>query len=270
LAVGPGRFLFKGNDVLSAGASGALFGLVGVLFVFGIKFRHELPEGFKRAFGTGMLPIIFINLFIGYLGRGFIDNAAHLGGLVSGAILALAVDYRRPGEKPVVAMTWRVLQAAALAVVAISFFRVVQHFHDPLPAALAEQTQPASAVDSNAQKFVAYARAMNDAQDAFALILKDGDISKADDAINELESAPSLDPKADELREKFKVILTSAKLLKLSMSAPREPTTRNNQRGLEELTANYEDWTKEYGAWLKTTGRSYGLVEVTEPQASPK
>ena len=64
---------------------GALFGLVGVLFVFGIKFRHELPEGFKRAFGTGLLPMILMNLFIGYTLRGFIDNAAHLGGLVSGA-----------------------------------------------------------------------------------------------------------------------------------------------------------------------------------------
>ena len=60
---GLGRFLFKNTDVASAGASGALFGLVGVLFVFGIKFRHELPEGFRRAFGTGMLPIIIINLF---------------------------------------------------------------------------------------------------------------------------------------------------------------------------------------------------------------
>ncbi|MCM3903178.1 MAG: rhomboid family intramembrane serine protease, partial [Pyrinomonadaceae bacterium] len=77
-----GHFLLKTNDLPSAGASGALFGLVGVLFVFGIKFRNELPEGFKRAFGTGMLPIIVINLFIGYLGRGVIDNAAHLGGLV--------------------------------------------------------------------------------------------------------------------------------------------------------------------------------------------
>ena len=56
MAVSPiGRFIFKLGDVPSAGASGALFGLVGVLFVFGIKFRHELPEGFKRAFGTGML-----------------------------------------------------------------------------------------------------------------------------------------------------------------------------------------------------------------------
>ena len=82
-----GRFCFPSpsRDAPSAGASGALFGLVGVLFVFGIKFRHELPEGFKRAFGTGLIPMIVLNLFIGYLGRGLIDNAAHLGGLISGA-----------------------------------------------------------------------------------------------------------------------------------------------------------------------------------------
>ena len=82
-------FIFRGADGPAAGASGALFGLVGVLFVFGIKYRHELPEGFKRVFGTGLLPIIFINLFIGFVGRSFIGNAAHLGGLFTGAALAL-------------------------------------------------------------------------------------------------------------------------------------------------------------------------------------
>ena len=92
---GLGRFIFKIHDDASAGASGALFGLVGVLFVFGIKFRHELPEGFKRAFGIGLLPMIVLNLFIGYVGRGIIDNAAHLGGLAAGAALALVIDYRR-------------------------------------------------------------------------------------------------------------------------------------------------------------------------------
>src|SRR6266851_9851536 len=158
LAVGPGRFLFKGNDVLSAGASGALFGLVGVLFVFGIKFRHELPEGFKRAFGTGMLPMIMLNLFIGYLGRGFIDNAAHLGGLTSGAMLALVVDYRRPGEKSGIAVTWQILQIAAIALVAVSFIKTVQHFKDPMPAFVLNQA--ARSVDSNTEKFVTWAKAM--------------------------------------------------------------------------------------------------------------
>src|SRR5437016_7530591 len=100
MSIGPvARFIFKTADDPSAGASGAIFGLVGVLFVFGIKFRHELPEGFKRAFGTGLLPVIMINLFIGYMAKGFIDNAAHLGGLISGAALASVVSYRRPGER---------------------------------------------------------------------------------------------------------------------------------------------------------------------------
>src|SRR5690242_21785215 len=73
-----GSFIFKGDDVPSAGASGALFGLVGVLFVFGIKYRRELPEVFKRVFDMGLLPIIFIDLFIGFVGWSFICMAAHL------------------------------------------------------------------------------------------------------------------------------------------------------------------------------------------------
>ena len=132
LATGAVRTVsFQDDDDPSAGASGALFGLVGVLFVFGIKFRHELPEGFKRAFGTGLLPMIFINLFIGYIGRGFIDNAAHLGGLLSGAALALVVEYQRPGERPSIAIIWRVLQILALALVVLGFYKVVQNFNRP-------------------------------------------------------------------------------------------------------------------------------------------
>jgi len=216
-----------------------------------------------------LLPMIFLNLFIGYVGRGFIDNAAHLGGLVSGALIGLVVDYRRPDERTGTAVAWRVLQVAAIALVVVSFLQVVRHSRDPLPAALTEATQTPSSIDGNNQKFVAFAQAMNDAQDAFDLILNDGDISKVDAAIKELESVPSLDAKADELREKFKELLIRGKSLRLSLSSAREPATRTNQRGLEELSASYEEWTKEYSAWLKTTGRSYGLVEVA-PQASPK
>src|SRR5204862_8077157 len=104
-----GSFLIKSGDEPSAGASGALFGLIGVLFVFGIKYRRELPEGFKRAFGTGLLPVILLNLGIGFLGRGFIDNAAHMGGLLSGAALASVVSYKRPGARTGVTIAWRAL-----------------------------------------------------------------------------------------------------------------------------------------------------------------
>src|ERR1051325_3724003 len=121
-------FLIKYADEPSAGASGALFGLVGVLFVFGLKYRRELPEGFKRAFGTGMLPVILLNLGIGFAFRGFIDNAAHMGGLLSGAALAAIVSYKRPGQSTGVTIAWRVGQIFVLLLVLVSFFFVFKHY----------------------------------------------------------------------------------------------------------------------------------------------
>ena len=265
MSVGPvARFLFKTADDPSAGASGALFGLVGVLFVFGIKFRHELPEGFKRAFGTGMLPIILINLFIGYLGRGFIDNAAHLGGLVSGAMLALVVDYRRPGERSGIAVTWQVLQIAAIALVAVSFLKTAQHLHDQLPASLANQMVQ---LPDQTSKFVSFAKAMNDAQEAFYFIVRDHDVTRAESAVKALESVPSLDPKADELRERLKNLLLKAKALDASSAKDStKPVPRNSQQPQAELTTDFISWSKEYNTWLKTTGRTYGLVEESSPK----
>ncbi len=116
-----GRYIFKMYDAPAAGASVSLFGLVGVLFVFGIRFRGELPAGLRRVFGAGMLPMIVFNLFIGYMARDFIDNAAHLAGFAAGALLALFVGYKRPGERGPVAYAWHVLQAASLALVVACF-----------------------------------------------------------------------------------------------------------------------------------------------------
>ena len=252
-------FIFKSTDDPSAGASGALFGLVGVLFVFGIKFRHELPEGFRRAFGTGLLPMIFLNLFIGYMGRGFIDNAAHLGGMLSGALLALAVDYRRPGEKSGMAIAWRVAQALALVLVVVAFWMTARHFRDSLPAALVAQTE--EVVDPNTQKFVTWAKGMNEAQEAFYQTVKDRDPTNVDAAIKALESAPGLDPKADDLRDRLKTFLARAKAL-----ATKGAPAKTSESELHKLTTDYVAWSKEYNQWLKTNGKNYGLVEVTEHQ----
>ncbi len=257
-----GRFLFKPYDIPSVGASGALFGLVGVLFVFGIKFRRELPEGFKRAFGTGMLPIIVINLMIGYLGRGLIDNAAHLGGLISGAALALAVDYRRPGEKSGVATMWRVLQLAMIGLVIVSFAKTAQHFNDPAPPTVLDQR--ATLPNDQTQQFISYVKAVNEGQETFYHILKDRDLSNADNAVKVLMDAPQLDTKSAELKEALKTMVIEAQRLSSSAGNPGIDQQKQN-----ELTGNFVAWSKEYNEWLKTSGRSYGgLIEVTET-ASP-
>ncbi|MFN2492070.1 MAG: rhomboid family intramembrane serine protease [Pyrinomonadaceae bacterium] len=269
VALGPiARFIFKAYDDPSAGASGALFGLVGILFVFGIKFRHELPEGFKRAFGTGLLPMIMLNLFIGYVGRGFIDNAAHLGGMVCGGMLALVVDYRRPGERSRIAVTWQVLRIAAIAVVVVSFIKTAQHFKDPIPATM---SSPAvSSADSSTEKFVTWAKAMNDGQEAFYFALKDSDTSRSGSAVKQLESAPSLDPKADELKERLKLLLTNVTAVQVRPVNSNQPSSRKAGTELQQLAADFQLWSKDYNTWLKTTGRTYGLVQTTDAEPSPQ
>lgn len=255
-------FIFKAADVPSAGASGALFGLVGVLFVFGIKFRHELPEGFKRAFGTGLLPMILMNLFIGYVLRGFIDNAAHLGGLISGAILALVVDYRRPGERSGIAVTWRVLQLAAIALVVVGFVKTVQHFRDPLPAGRLGFTPTVQPTQHENPAYLYYAKAMNDAQEAFVVALQDKNISNIDTAVKNLDGAPQLDPVADELKQRLKELLLRAKETQANPSP--SSSGKKNKTDATTLTQDFVAWRKEYNQWLKTGARNYSGLDKIE------
>ncbi len=95
---------YKSNGI-GAGASGALFGLVGVSLAVSYKYRRQLPEGFRKALGPGMIQVVAINLIYGFMnnsssGRGhLIDNSAHIFGLVSGGLLGLAVPMLTPGEE---------------------------------------------------------------------------------------------------------------------------------------------------------------------------
>lgn len=253
------RFIFKTQDHPSIGASGAIFGLIGVLFVFGIKFRHELPEGFKRVFGTGLLPIIILNLVIGYLGRNLIDNAAHLGGLLSGAALALVIDYRRPGERKSVAFVWRFLQVASLALVVVSFLKVVQHFRETmaLQVATPERVSPQAM-----PVFLRYFQALREAHETFTVVLTVGDTANLNRALTELEALPSLDETADKLRDRMRQMLVKAATIRTRFPDPPTKIPINLQRELEDLKEEEETWTKDYNEWLTTDGIKHGVTVV--------
>ncbi|MCA1591362.1 MAG: rhomboid family intramembrane serine protease [Acidobacteria bacterium] len=259
-----GRFIFKSEDVPSAGASGALFGLVGVLFVFGIKYRHELPEGFKRAFGTGMLPMIFVNLFIGYVARGYIDNAAHLGGLVSGMALALCINYKRPGERGPVAFAWHAAQALVLLLVVFSFLMVARNYNGPLPSLknAGERLRPGGAGNVDA-----YVEAMNEGQRVFPVVLN-GERDDAAPALQKLNKVPALNKHADELREELHFLLSRAQGF-ASAQPSGAAMTREQERELNQLVADYKEWEGRFDQWVKTEGARYGLtLDAPSPQPS--
>jgi membrane associated rhomboid family serine protease len=260
-----GRFLFKPFDTPSAGASGALFGLIGVLFVFGLKYRSELPEGMKRAFGTGMLPTILINLFIGYVGRGFIDNAAHLGGLVSGMALALVVGYKRPGGRGPVAVTWHALQFACLALVVVSFVMVARHFDAPPPRLtnIAERIKEGPQADEDAPGVEAFIESIRAGQEALAGF-QNGDDSKLVPAIELLEKTPSLSKEADALRDDLKVLVARARDIDGERLARPE-----RERRIKQLDGNYAIWERRFARWAETEGKSFGpKLKNSQPQTT--
>ena len=77
------------TDGISAGASGAMFGLFGALLYFGYHYRIYLGTVIK----SQVIPLIILNLMIGFMGSG-IDNYAHIGGLVGGILSSLAVGVK--------------------------------------------------------------------------------------------------------------------------------------------------------------------------------
>ncbi|PRO66677.1 rhomboid family intramembrane serine protease [Alkalicoccus urumqiensis] len=74
---------FTFNDNVSAGASGAIFGLFGALLFFGVVHRRV----FFRTFGLNIIVILLINLAFGFLVP-MVDNGAHMGGLAGGFLAA--------------------------------------------------------------------------------------------------------------------------------------------------------------------------------------
>jgi len=82
--------LMTGNEgVVMAGASGAVFAVTGGLLW--VLFRNG---GSLQGLSSGRLAaIVLLNIYLG-ASRGGVDNAAHLGGLLSGLVLA-ALLYRK-------------------------------------------------------------------------------------------------------------------------------------------------------------------------------
>lgn len=77
---------FVFNDNISAGASGAIFGLFGALLYFGMRNKRL----FFRTFGSSVIVILIINLIFGFAVP-MVDNGAHIGGLAGGFAAAAIV-----------------------------------------------------------------------------------------------------------------------------------------------------------------------------------
>ena len=94
-------FVF-GEGNLAVGASGAVFGLFGVLLAAG-RVHHPVDRQ-SRGIVSQLMTLVVINLVFGFASGGSIDNAAHLGGLAAGLWLGAMVP---PTSVPTMSAIWQ-------------------------------------------------------------------------------------------------------------------------------------------------------------------
>jgi membrane associated rhomboid family serine protease len=86
-------YVISDMNTVSVGASGAIFGLMGALVVAGRKLRYDI---------TQVLVLIGINIAIGFLPGTGVDWRAHLGGLITGAVVAAIFVFPAPRHRTAV------------------------------------------------------------------------------------------------------------------------------------------------------------------------
>jgi len=255
---------FYHPQAISAGASGAIFGLFGALLVFGLRYRRAIPPAFKRAVGTGVLPVIVINLIIGFTIPA-IDNSAHISGLLAGALLAAIVPFQRPGAES--HRGFEVLQIGILLLVAVSFYEVAIHYDGPRLSLrnIGRGFTQILSTNSATEEFIS---AINDAQktiEASAEALESGRTEnlaslKSDTAksIDELRKIPSLAPTADALSSELLKVMQDQYGLLEDVERSRTITLAHAQR-LKENISRYEGIMSQFSNWVASEGRRYGI-----------
>lgn len=76
-------------EILSAGASGAIFGIFGALLAFLRFHAAQFDKSYVVSATRSMVILLIVNLIWGFSTPG-IDNAAHVGGFITGVVAALA------------------------------------------------------------------------------------------------------------------------------------------------------------------------------------
>ena len=156
-------------DVNSAGASGAIFGILGALVAAQLRAGDSFPVDILRPIRDTTLVYLGLSLYAGFKYKG-IDNAAHLGGLTAGFLIGLAAarpitgecsysrsDLRRliqllPVAAVVLAVGLWFAQRASASMVGEGLFRRTAHWIWAREPTINQKFNAALSLDANAKE----------------------------------------------------------------------------------------------------------------------
>lgn len=123
LVGGVGSWL-AGSEV-TVGASGGAFGLLGAMVAFGWRWGGKLHPHTRRWFGPLLWPWVGGNLALGFIFP-FIDNGAHVGGLLGGFALGAVLGNRVTDNSEDSDLVRWLTRASAVALTLLALSRLVR------------------------------------------------------------------------------------------------------------------------------------------------
>ncbi len=113
--------LFWNPMGVSAGASGALFGVVGALIATLFAGKLPLPKHVVRPVLWSLLFWAAFNLFYGFQKTG-VDNAAHVGGVLAGLVLGFPLGHHLGTDSQATRSRERIFTFGLIGLAVVSFF----------------------------------------------------------------------------------------------------------------------------------------------------
>ena len=213
-----------------------------------------------QALKSGVLPAIAINLLLGFSIR-FVDNAAHIGGLLTGAVLALLIPYASAQNTRRLLPRDKAILALCGLVVLTSFVLAYRH--------------SAPLLDKRFNKVKVVLQNIEAADDAMVNVFPPDD-AKADwqpspqnaaqlaAAETALEKSSAPDEKIENIR------LEMIRLMKRQQQIVGQPDSTPLAERLDPVGQDLLKTRKAYVDWLKTEGEKYGFELKQRPENQNK
>ncbi len=128
------------NDAITVGASGMVFGCLGGVLAFGLKYRSLLPPSYRSLLGDAAIPTVLGLLLIGITSQG-VDNWAHVGGLLAGIATGALMRPRLLADARPHRWEPALRAAPSLAVLTVVFLGEPLFFEQFLPRVRVERSE---------------------------------------------------------------------------------------------------------------------------------
>jgi membrane associated rhomboid family serine protease len=249
-----------GFAINGAGASGAIFGLLGILAVYGYRQGGVWGRSLMRQ----VLIWAAIGIVMGFMIRA--NNVAHIGGFIGGAILGFVLKGEAP-QTVRAASVWNVVALLSVALIVVSFVFVAKHYGD-IQEQVRQDDIKRSRMNQGAENIVTLSQLMRQANQTLQQLAGkpvENDLRRAAASLKELATSinrlPTIDEKSDAIRKQY-VALLNRRADKIEAAQKPTPFSLSATEILEQKQL-FED----YLSWEKSIINDYGL-EYTNPEDS--